>query len=74
MQVTAERFRKRAKERLEKVVDKEGIKHNVWKVPAPCCYMRFTNDASYCFGDTTIEDERLNKRKENNVQFCKVNS
>lgn len=74
MQVSAQTFRKLANELLEKVTDKNDTEHKVWIVLATFCTMQSINDTRYFPGDITLEAERLNNPRENNVQFLQSRS
>lgn len=74
MHVTAKSFQKLTSVLPEKVVDKEAIGLKVWIVPASCCSMPYINDARYLLGDSTLETERLNEPRDNNLHFLQHRS
>lgn len=51
------------------VLDKDGVEHEVWIVPAERFAMRYINDVRYLRVDITQEAASLDKRSENNIQL-----
>lgn len=69
MQVTAESFRKWTSELAERMIDKDGIQHSMWIVPATYREKRYLSDARYVRRYTNLRVERLYKPRESKVQF-----
>lgn len=67
MRVYTEVSGKCVDELLEKVLDKNGIARRVWIVPTPICAMEDINDARYLRVGSTLQTEKFEKRKDNNV-------
>lgn len=53
---------------------KDGIDRRIWIVPAPLCATLYINNDRYLPGYTTLESERLEEQKKNNVQLLKGKS
>lgn len=57
----------------EKATEKDENAHILWIVPATFCAIRYINESRYFHGDTILEFDRVNKERNNSVNFCKVN-
>lgn len=58
-----------AKKVPEKFLDDDGIENKMWIIPAPIFVLPYINYTNCISGDSTLEAERLNEAKKNNVQF-----